>query len=89
MINNNYNNLVAIGKNYGINNLYNTATPNSKSIEAKNAKKDTIELSINSEFDVARNEKINRLKQSINNGDYSVNSKVIASALIENLKTLK
>lgn len=90
MIENNYRYISDLTKGYKIDNVYNSKN----NIEEKNlntiqTKKDTIELSINSNFENMRIEKINNLKQSIAKGEYSVNSRIIANAMLENLKTLK
>ena len=90
MINNQYNYISEIARQVKVDNLYNANNSNLKNTSSQSgSKKDTIELSINSNFDLARAEKINSLKGSITNGDYSINSKIIATAMIENLKTLK
>ena len=90
MIENNYRYISDLTKGYKIDNVYNSKI----NIEEKNlntiqTKKDTIELSINSNFENMRIEKIINLKQSIAKGEYSVNSRIIANAMLENLKTLK
>lgn len=90
MIENNYRYISDLTKSYKIDNIYNSKkNTEEKNLNTTQTKKDTIELSINSNFEHIRAEKINSLKQSISKGEYSVNAQIIANAMLENLKTLK
>ena len=75
---------------YNVNSVSNTSSNQiTKKQELKNTKKDSIEISKNISFDLDRIQKIEQLKESIRNGQYSIDSKGIAYSMLENLKTLK
>lgn len=90
MIENNYRYISDLTKSFKIDNIYNSKNnTEEKNLSVAHTKKDTIELSISSNFENTRIKKIDSLKQSIANGEYSVNAQIIANAMLDNLKTLK
>lgn len=90
MIISDFKNILEFKREQKVKAIYNTQTThNYNKKEVKNTKKDTIELSKDSNFDTNRAKKIEQLRESIKNGEYSVSSGSIAEAMVENFKTLK
>lgn len=90
MISNNYSGIADFNRQSKINEIYKTDELRIHTKKEVNTiKKDTIEISKDTQFEIERQEKISKISESIKSGNYKVDSKRIAISMFQNIKTLE